>query len=251
MTQLYAKYGPQLNKIGSDITQQNALAQANTQNAVLQGPGSEYLGTVNAISRLLNPEFYKTLQAGGAQSVNLLNSIDPTGALTGSERNEVGQGLARQNQLAGTLFSPSAINTVSNAMRYGAAGTAKATQAQSNLSQALNSSAAFMNSGGPNATGFNFGNIYGTASGVNAPVNPGAPNFQGIQKFDASQGQDIFNQYLQQLGTNQNQALNMWGQMNMGQEQINANKKDWLDMWQQGSSAAGSTIGSIAKIGAM
>ena len=185
MADLYAKYGPQLNATGNDIAKQNALAEVATNQAVLQNGGTDLIKSLTDLQKNIDPEYYNTRANTATQLNNLFNSIDLTGGLSSTERDEIGKGLAREGLARGTSNAPSNVETISNAMQFGQAGRNRVLQNQNALVQAINASTAFLPSSksgidafaaatGKTGSGTNTGNNLFT--GIAAPSNSNATN---------------------------------------------------------------------------
>lgn len=212
MTDLYNQYGPQLNNIGNQIMNANALSNAQTEQDVINGPGRGLVTSARDLSNVFDKPWFDTRDKTASALQEQLN-----GGLSQSERDEIGKGLARQNSANGTLNTPSQTNTVGNAMQYGQA-------ARSRLSQAIQSASAFL----PNArSGVD---VFNVATGHSSMPNPGNGMFPGLSGSQSGQ---------QGLGL----AGQMFGGFNQTQgniDNINANKKDWLDQFNQFASGLGS-----------
>ncbi len=119
-TDVYGKYGPELNRIGSDINRQNQLATAGTEAAVAAGPGAELVNVADKYQRQIDPEFYKSRAVLGNAIENLFRSYNPN-ELSPTELEQINRGLAANNgPQAG-----SAMNTIRNAQAFGDAATKK------------------------------------------------------------------------------------------------------------------------------
>ena len=217
--ELYAKYGPQLNQIGNQIAQQNAMSQATSDLNVLKGPGQELIKQGIEAQKLADPEFYTARAQTGDAVSKLLSSIDLSG-LSGGERAEVERSLNRDNVARGTNATPTATSTVANAMTFG---------------NALNNKRAQMNQAIQTATGFMGGAKSGVdpfqvATGRSSNNNTGESKFTGVQ--DVSQAGLNFG----------NNVLNQAGQMQQTAMGINANRRDSLDRFNQTFQG---TVGSI------
>lgn len=230
MVDLYNTYGPQLNAIGNEITARNALSQAESDKAVIQGPGGELVRAADKLQREQDPEYYATRELTSSRLKDLMNGIDLSGALSSTERDEIGKGLSREGYARGTAGAPSNLDVVSNAMRYGQAGAERKTQAQGALTNAIAASTQFLPQSKSGV------DVFQVATGKPSVNNPGAGLFSGVK--DAS-------------GSSSN-AYGLAGQMFSGannisttQMGIDANKKDWLDKFQQFTSGL-SNIGSMA-----
>src|ERR1051326_3492575 len=226
MTKLYNTYGPQLNAIGNEILNRNALAQANTENQVLTGPGTDLVKNAYGLSQVYDKPYYDTRAQAAGRMSDLLNSIDLSGKLSTTENNQIAQGLARQNVQSGTLNAPSASNAVSNAMQYGQAGYARKQQAISNLSDALSKASAFLPASKSGV------DVFQVATGRPSQANPGAAQFTGVNTATSTGQQGGFGLAGSTLG-NMTQSY-------IAQMQMNAQKKDWLDQFNQFASGLGS-----------
>lgn len=233
-TQLFNQYGPQLNAIGNEIQRRNALAQADTENAVITGPGKDLVNNAYQLSQVYDKPYYDTRQSTADQLSKLFSSIDLSGGLSGTERNEVGQGLAREGAQRGTGFAPSNTETVSNAMRYGQAGYNRQQQAKSNLSDAISKASAFL------PTAKSGVDVFQVATGRPSQPNPGASLVPSATTTGNS--------------SNFGLAGNLLGGMNnatMNNANIEANQKDWLDKFTQltgGISNIASSVGSLGSV---
>lgn len=128
---LYKKYGPEMNRIGSEIDSQNQRAASQTEVGIAKDYGSQLTKLADELQRGLDPEFYKNRASIGKGNEKLLASIDPT-KLTGSEIAELESSIARTGGFANPNDS---MRTVSNAMQFGSAGNAK----KQGFAQILNS----------------------------------------------------------------------------------------------------------------
>lgn len=144
MTELYAKYGPQLNTIGNDIAKQNALSEIDINQAAIKNGGSDLVNSVTEMQKSIDPEYYATRANTASQLNNLFNSINLNGGLSNTERDEIQKGLAIEGVNRGTFNAPSNLETVANAMQYGQAGRNRILQNQNALIQAINASTAFI-----------------------------------------------------------------------------------------------------------
>jgi hypothetical protein len=230
MTQLYNQYGPQLNAIGNEISQRNALAQANTDKAVIEGPGKDLVKSAYSLSQVYDKPYYDSRLKGADALSNLLSSIDLSGALSTNERDEVGKGLAREGQSRGTAFAPSNTEVVGNAMNYGNASFQRKTQAQDALTKAISAASSFLPAAKSGV------DVFQVATGRSSMPNPGDSKFTGVNTNTSqggSQGAALGNQMFS--GINSLQGL----QMN-----IDSQKKDWLDQMNQFTSGIGNIMGA-------
>ena len=237
MTDLYREYGPQLNKIGSDIAKQNALAQAEQDNAVLAGPGGNLVKQAYDLSQVYDKPFYDTRAATAGRIGDLLSSIDLSGKLSPTERDEIEKSLALQGGRRGTYNAPSNTDTVSNAMQYGEAGRSRITQSQDALSKAIAASSAFLPAAKSGV------DVFQVATGRPSMPNTGNSQFQPLNNT-AQAGAAASGLASNLLGTSNANASNAT-QTAINQANINANKKDWLDKFVQITQGIGN-LGSLA-----
>lgn len=118
--QIYADYGPEANRIGSEIARANALAAGKTEKQLAEGAGGELVTLADAEQRQLDPEFYASRALIGDAIKQYLASYSPS-ELTGSELEQINRGISARS---GPL-TESAMNTVKNAQTFGAALTEK------------------------------------------------------------------------------------------------------------------------------
>ncbi len=145
MTDLYRQYGPQLAQIGSDIGLQTQRNQAgNNATVANSAEGQAALKANIDADRAANPQFYATRELESQRLADLMNSVDLTGKLSGSETRAIDQSLAQQNNRTGTVNIPSATQTTSNAMTYGNETYKRQEQAKSDLSNALGQASGFL-----------------------------------------------------------------------------------------------------------
>lgn len=245
LTNLMSAYGPALSQAGTQTL--GANIGGNIQN--LAGGGSTLLGLIQGLNQALNPQQFQAIQQGGKGLSDLLGSINVNGGLSGSERNEIAQGLAREGLQRGSYNAPSASDTVANAMQYGQAGYQRRLGQQNLLADAITKSASFIPAAN---TGFNPTNIQGIGSGA-ASVNPGSGMFSGVQAPDTSTGTNAFNQLFGQYGslanTGASNAANVYNTQQATEKQIQANKKDWMDYLVQGSQVIGNIAGGVMGAG--
>jgi len=234
MTQLYNTYGSQLNEIGNQIQNRNALAQANTENQVLTGPGKDLVGNAYNLAQVFDKPYYDTRALGASRMSDLLNSIDLSGGLSPTERNEIAQGISRTGVQNGTINAPSQSNAVANAMQYGNAGYQRTQQAKSNLSDALSKASAFLPASKSGV------DVFQVATGRSSTPNPGNAQFPGVNTNTSAGVSGNFGLAGSTLGD--------MTQMGISQDQIFANKKDWLDQFNQFASGLGSLTGSATKV---
>lgn len=144
-TELYRQYGPQLNKIASDIDRQNAMAGAQTDADLANGVGGQNVLAADRLQRTLDPEFYQNRAQIGAGQSALLSSVDPT-RMTGGELENVARGLGRSGQ----SLIPGNAGALNSAFNFGNALSAK----QDRYSQYLAQASAGLNSLRSGMSGF-------------------------------------------------------------------------------------------------
>ena len=234
MIDLYNTYGPQLNAIGNEIQGRNMMAEAQNQLNVLKGPGTELVKGAYDLSQVYDKPYYQTRELGASRLSDLLNSVDLSGTLSTTERDEISKGLARTNLQRGTLNSPSPINTISDAMQYGNAGYTRKLQQQSVLSDAIAKAANFL----PAAkSGID---VFQVATGKSSMPNQGNSLFTGITNND---NKNNFGLASNILG---------WGQAYDTTKMNNeANEKDGFDRFYQLSSIIKNATDSAGTIGKM
>lgn len=228
MTELYGTYGPQLNKIGSDIARQNALAQVGTDTAALEQARTTLLPQALAAAKQYDPEFFATRELTSNRLGELLRSIDLTSGLSDVEKREVEQALAIEGNRRGTANAPSNLDTVSNAMQYGQAGFNRLQTNRSALSTAIANATAALPT-------FKSGvDVFQVATGRSSTPNTGNQQFTGVTNPEGAAGR---------ANTLASGLLGNIGQLDMTQMNINANKKDWADYLNQVTSSIGDIAG--------
>lgn len=219
--QLYAQFGPEFARIGSQIARQNAEAQAATDLGVVSGTGRELVREAMRTQKEADPEAYRAREIALANLENLNKSlVSPDAGLSGGERAEIERSLARENFARGTGATPTATSTVGNAMAFGQAGEARRQQRQSAIANAAQ-----------------------LATGAVQPLS------SRIDTFQLTTGRPSVNQGeartggAREVGQESNaMGANLFGnasQMRQQENQINASRKDALDSLTQGVSAAG------------
>lgn len=145
MAEMMRTVAPDLIREGLGLGKQIQTGVAANNAAVANSAeGRSALEAAINADRTANPEFYNVRELEGQRLADLMNSIDLSGQLSGSETRSIDQYLGRANARAGTLNAPSNINTVKNATLYGDATYQRQNQAKNNLNQALNSATAFL-----------------------------------------------------------------------------------------------------------
>ena len=212
---LYAKYGPQFAKTGSDIARQNAEAQAATDLGIVSGTGRDLVREAMKTQKEADPEAYRARELALANLEQLQGSLtDPNAGLSGAERAEIDRSLARENFARGTGATPTATSTVSNAMAFGQAGEARKAQRQSAIANAAQ-----------------------LAAGAVQPLS------SRIDTFQLTTGRPSINQGeartggAREVGQESNaMGMNLFGnasQMRQQENQLNAQRKTGLDQFTQ------------------
>ena len=128
-TELMPRYG----QIGRDETYRDRMSDAATGVDVLRGPGGAMIDETFAKARQIDPEFYGRRAQTSGMLGDLLRSFaapgtvteqNPfgtfTGALSGSEREEIQRSLNQQRARSGGMGGPMAMtDVVANAMKFG------------------------------------------------------------------------------------------------------------------------------------
>jgi hypothetical protein len=227
---LYAKYGPQFAKTGSDIARQNAQAQAETDLGIVSGTGRDLVREAMKTQKEADPEAYRARELALSNLEKLQGSLtDPNAGLSGAERAEIDRSLARENFARGTGATPTATSTVSNAMAFGGAGEARKQQRQSAIANAAQ-----------------------LATGAVQPLS------SRIDTFQMTTGRPSINQGeartggAREVGQESNaMGMNMFGnasQMRQQENQINASRQSALDQFggvMSGLNSAGSAYKNL------
>lgn len=229
MLDLYKHFGPQLNDVGNQIAQQNAMAQAERDKGVLAGPGKDLIKQALEVAKIYDPEYFSGRAVAGNKLEELLKSINLGSGLSGSEQRAIEQGLTREGSLRGTAGAPSNMETISNATRYGAAGRAREIQNQDQLSKAIAVSSQFLPASKSGT------DVFQVATGKPSVPNAGAGLFTGVQQ----PGSDAFNFMAPFTDMAQRNST-----QNLQTQQIASQKKDWLDQFVQFTSGLKNIVGT-------
>jgi hypothetical protein len=199
--------------------------QVSNEANILGNQGTDLLNKDYAASQIFDKPYYQTRDAAATQAQNLLTgSSDISGNLTGSEQNQIAQGLAREGAQRGTYNAPSNTETVANAMTYGNAAFQRQQQEKSTLSTALNSASQFLPASKSGV------NPLTDATGQNAQPNFGLAQFQGVNQ---NTGNQVGSQVLGGMQGINNIDLGSMYQEAQGNAGIQANAKDWSDYLNQ------------------
>lgn len=235
MVDLYSRFGPQLNKIGTDITRQNALAQAETDKAVLAGPGKDLVSQALETAKIYDPEYFATRELSSNRLGDLMRSINLDSGLSGSERAEIERSQAQEGTRRGTYNAPSNLDTVSNAMQFGNAGYNRLQQNRSALSEAIANATAALPS-------FKSGvDVFQVATGKSSVPNTGDSRFTGVDNNASSiaNANSLATGLLNNTVSTQQNNAQLALQKKLGE-------KDWADYLSQVTSSIGSIAGGAA-----
>lgn len=193
---------PAYNKLAAAQQASEAKSAAD----LLGGVGGKYLTALQETKNRLNPT-YGALSSAGKSMQDLIGSYDLKG-LSGGERAAAERGVNYANIASGNIGTPSAINTVSNALQF----SDRYNQKRQALGNLLNSSASLFGAGQSNAVNPNdmFGrqsNAFGQYGGIGnntqstattmfgdilgsrtSAANTAAAKGQGYQRWGSSGG---------------------------------------------------------------
>ncbi len=222
---IFKNVGPLLAQTGSDISSQNALNQAKSDSAVLAGPGKDVVTQALELQKLSDPEYYKGRTDVSNNLSRLFDSIDLSGNLSGGETEALRRGLASESNARGTTTSPSMSETLAGAQKYGFAAKERQDQAKTQLGQALSVATGAlpaMKSGT---------DVFQVATGRPSSNNTGDNKFLGVNQ---NVGSEAFG--------SANNIFNSANQMKLNENQIESERRDGLDRFNETFS---STIGSL------
>ena len=143
---LQEQYGPIFDQLAAESNMRKAMSSANVDKAVMQGPGKELVAAALEAAKQYDPEYFNTRAQTSDSLAKLLGQATGNlgSGLSNTERDEVSRGLALEGSRRGTANAPSNLNTVSNAMQFGAAGRQREQENQNQLSKAIQASTAFL-----------------------------------------------------------------------------------------------------------
>lgn len=223
--QIYQAFGPQMAQTANQIAAEQAQSQAASDLAVQRGTGQDLVKSAVETQKLADPEYYKAREITGNRLGDLLGSIDLNGKLSGGENEAISRGLAQSNQARGTAQAPSQTDVVSNAMTYGGAQRDRENQSKDQLTQALqvaNGALPALKSGV---------DTFQVSTGRSSGVNAGDSKFTGVDTSLGNGAQSLGNNLLQQTSA-----------LTQQKNDINANRRDQLDRFNQTFS---SVVGSL------
>lgn len=209
------RFMPGFTQVGIDQARQQALGTAETDAALLAGPGRNVVTQLTEAQRLADPEYFRQRELAMGAMEKLFGSLDdPNAGLSGSERAEMDRILARENTARGNV-GPTNVGTVEAAMRFGQAGAQRKAQKQTAIGQAIATAA---------------GAAPSLRSGVDAfQVTTGKPSSNlGVTRFgqtDTQQGGATHN-----FGS---QFLQNTAQFASNNQNNLASKKDMFDKFSQ------------------
>lgn len=222
-TDLYAQHAPKLGEVGREQSRLDQLAAAKAEADILSGSGQDLIRGAVEGQKQVDPNWYKTADLLSSNLEKYIGGMDPN-ALTDSERENVRRGLATTPGYQ----TPTALGTVSNAMTFGDALTAK----RENFGRALDRATSALPT---------------LKSGINAfevatrrPLlsNTGQNNFLGAQQNLGSQGTQLGSNFLNQIAANQ--------RVNLGQQKsLLENVTGWGEFGGKVIGSIGTGIGAI------
>lgn len=213
---LYGQYAPEMAGVANNIARDQALSQAGTDAQVLQGPGTELVRSARELQREEDPEYYQNRTLLSNRLGDLVNSIDLTGGISGGEREELQRAQNRQNQQRGIATNPSQTAALENAMQFGQAAYQRQGQQQDRLGQALNVGSGML------PTLRSGTDVFQVATGRSSQPNNGLGQFQGVNTQLGQSGMDTTNNF-----------LNQTGQLTQQANQINSQRRDSLDRFNE------------------
>lgn len=221
-TELLAQFGPEYNKVGQDLSRQNAIAQAETDAELLSGSGAKAVSAASEAQRLLDPEFYATREATAKKYGDLLATYDPTG-LSPTEAASIERSVNRSNIGTGNAGLGSPTAAIGNAFAF----DDKLQQKKNNLANVLN---LYQGVQAGNRSGMD---AYQIAAGKPSSSGYNQNQFQGVQPFGTASAETsgTANNFLQQTS---NAALQS--------NQINSQRRDSLDRVNETQQAVGSWL---------
>lgn len=219
--ELYKQFGPLVNAVGQEIYKSNQIAQTKTDKEILEGSGKELTKAALENAKMVDPEYYKTREATAKSYTDLLSSLDPN-SLSNGEMTAVERSLNRANQNAGLLGSSSRQAGIRNALNYSDRLTAK----KGMLTQALGNAP-----GVAQATKSGM-DPYMMATGKTSYPQLGGNALSGTTPANFGQSaSNLTGGMLNELGQNSRNSAN-----------INANRRDGLDRFNETFS---SVVGSV------
>lgn len=213
MLELYQKFAPQLAKTGSEIDAATRAATATADVNILGNQGAQLANIYKQIDKSLNPEYYQVREQSAKSLGDLLAANDLSRPNIEAERL-----VNQENIRSGNATTPSATNTVANAIQFGNEGQKRA----NNLSNAISTATGFLQ---PSSNA-----QFNPATAIlNKPTSStGTSQFAGVtpaSKTATETGGNLLN--------------NITGLQQSAMD-INANRRDILDRLNQTTQAVGS-----------
>lgn len=213
---LAAYFLPRFAQIGTDVQRQNAFNQATNEADVLEGPGARLVSSAHQLDEMNDPEYHAVRRTGAAKLIDLLNGQDPNN-LTGAEMANVERSANRTNTASGNAGLGSSMSAISNAMTFGNALDKKRNTLLNTLN-AIPQNLAAMKSGT---------DVFQVATGrPSYGANPGQ------SQYGTSRGN--FGQNIGSMAAGLNSEF---GQNIRQNNELDANKRDWIDRVSQISSS--------------
>lgn len=200
-TNLANQYLPQLAQLGSNVANQGAQNAASTATTAVQNNGTQLASAERAADMAAHPEYYSNLNTASNKMNELLGSINLNG-LSPGQAAAVERPLNQANAQTGNVNVPSATNTVTNALNYGAAYTAK----QNQLSDALKTATGFLPSTQSSFVNPNQDTLTAAAAGANPSTNVGISQFQGINGNAGSNANNLATSFLGNINNTANNS---------------------------------------------
>lgn len=211
---LYSEYAPKLAETGAKVENINRTNAARTDLDILKGSGGALATEAQRIDRILNPEFYNTREATANKLGELLSSINLNDANPEAERL-----INQENVRSGNLGNDSATSTVSNALSFGG----ELQKRRDSLGQAL--------SVATQALQPMQGNFNPVVTALGRPSsNSGQSQFTGIQNPSS------------QAYQSGSQVLGSATAIKQQENDINANRRDALDRFNEVLTGVGSIV---------
>lgn len=201
LTDLYAKYAPELAKTGVGVDKINRTGAAQTDVDIMKGSGGELVKEAQNLDKQLNPEVYSAKSAASKQLGNLLAGVDIDGGTHEAERL-----VNREAARSGNSAVSSQIGTVANALAFGDERLKRMDALSNTIGQATNFIQGAQSQFNPIVTALN-----------RPSSNTGNNQFGGTTK----PGDQAY-----QSGNNMYNNIN---QSNMNKDNINANRRTGLD----------------------
>lgn len=93
---LYKRFGPEMNQVGSSIDRANQLAAAETEKQIASGVGRENVALARELQGVLDPEWEALRQQLGSNIGNLITGMGDPNKLSEAEQEAISRGIGRQ-----------------------------------------------------------------------------------------------------------------------------------------------------------